>query len=88
MNVRKIAAAIAVAAGLIGVTAGTAAATASRPAAPAGTTAVVQHAKATPAEPKDGQEQSGETATAEVDGPGGHQDAPGQNVDHQFNGVE
>ncbi len=28
------------------------------------------------------------TASAEADGPGGHQDAAGQNVDHQFQGEE
>jgi len=29
-----------------------------------------------------------EPITPEVDGPGGHQDAPGANVDHQFEGSE
>ena len=29
-----------------------------------------------------------EAAGTEADGPGGHQDAAGQNVDHQFNGEE
>ncbi len=29
-----------------------------------------------------------EPGTAQADGPGGHQDAPGVNVDHQFGGQE
>jgi hypothetical protein len=29
-----------------------------------------------------------ETTTPETDGPGGHADADGANVDHQFNGTE
>jgi hypothetical protein len=33
-------------------------------------------------------EPSGEATAPETDGPGGHQDVTGQNVDHQFNGVE
>ncbi len=36
-------------------------------------------------------EKSGTEATAEkgtADGPGGHQDSQGENVDHQFDGVE
>ena len=36
-----------------------------------------------------GSEQAGtEKASAEADGPGGHADANGQNVDHQFDGQE
>ena len=76
--------------------AGIAAASTSHPAASAHTVAVVQHAKAygTAQEPP-GEASSSETSTSEAsssetvsDGPGGHQDAPGQNVDHQFDGVE
>ncbi|MBS2966551.1 hypothetical protein KGA66_26165 [Actinocrinis puniceicyclus] len=33
-------------------------------------------------------EQQGTESTRETDGPGGHADTPGANVDHQFNGNE
>ncbi len=89
MSIRKLAAAIAVAAGLVAAAAGAAAATVGQSAAPASTTAAVHHATAaTATQPKDGPEQNGEESTAESDGPGGHQDPAGQNVDHQFDGTE
>lgn len=89
MNIRKLTAAIAVAAGLVAAAAGTSAATVTHSAAPASTTAAVHHATAAAAtQPKDGPEQSGQETTAESDGPGGHQDTADQNVDHQFDGVE
>jgi hypothetical protein len=48
--------------------------------------ATVATTAATPAEPS----ASGttEATTAETDGPGGHADSTGGNVDHQFNGNE
>jgi type IV secretory pathway VirB10-like protein len=49
------------------------------------TTQVVDKAASeTAAEAPDGSEVTG----TEADGPGGHQDPAGQNVDHQFNGEE
>jgi|SRR4030088_376162 hypothetical protein len=77
--------------------AGIAAASTSHPAASAHTVAVVQQAKATghshAAQEPPGEASSSETSSAESsetvsDGPGGHQDAAGSTVDHQFNGVE
>jgi hypothetical protein len=62
--------------------------------APAVTQAVVTQAQnaapgadsaASATEKPDG---AAETATPETDGPGGHADANGVNVDHQFNGNE
>jgi hypothetical protein len=93
VTIRKLIAAGVVIAGLLAAAAGAAAAataghnTALQPR----TTAVVHHltAGAPAAQPKDGPEQNGEEATTpETDGPGGHQDPPGQNIDHQFDGVE
>jgi hypothetical protein len=66
-------------------------ASANSPAAPARTTAVVHHASTTAAQPDPSGEASTEAsgeATSQADGPGGHQDATGQNVDHQFSGPE
>ncbi len=65
------------------------------PASAATTAAAVQHVRATgPSQAKE-QEPSGEATppeteaiSPETDAPGGHQDVTGQNVDHQFNGVE
>jgi hypothetical protein len=42
-------------------------------------------------DPGDGQSEAadpGEQQTPEADNPGGHQDTPGANTDHQFSGVE
>jgi hypothetical protein len=73
--------------------AGVAVAATSSPAAAARPVAAVQHvaavhhvkaASSLSAEP----EPSGEATSPETDGPGGHQDAVGQAVDHQFNGTE
>jgi hypothetical protein len=93
VTIRKLIAAGVLSAGLLAAAAGAAvAATAGHSSAPqTRTTAVVHHLKAgaPAAQPKDGPEQSGEEATTpETDGPGGHQDPPGQNIDHQFGGVE
>jgi hypothetical protein len=52
--------------------------------APAATEQPTAEATAEPTEGPDGTEAPG-TAS---DGSGGHQDAPGQNVDHQFDGQE
>ena len=54
----------------------------------AGAAAAVQHLRATrPSQAKE-QEPSGEATSPETDGPGGHQDVSGQNIDHRFDGVE
>ena len=54
----------------------------------AGAAAAVQHLRATgPSQAKE-QEPSGEATSPETDGSGGHQDVSGQNIDHQFDGVE
>jgi hypothetical protein len=65
------------------------------PASAATTAAAVQYVRATgPSQAKE-QEPSGEATSPATeatslatDSPGGHQDVTGQNVDHQFNGVE
>jgi hypothetical protein len=74
--------------------AGIAAASTSHPATAAHTVAVVHQANAA-GHSRAAQEPPGEASSSEAsssesvsDGPGGHQDAPGQNVDHQFDGVE
>jgi len=73
---------------LVGGVAGVAVAATIHPASAATTVAAVQHVRATgPSQAKES-EPSGEATSPETDGPGGHQDVPGQNVDHQFNGVE
>jgi hypothetical protein len=74
--------------GLLASVAGVAVASTNSPATTAKTTAVVHHtqtASRTAAEPDPSGEASSEATT---DGPGGHQDATGQNVDHQFSGTE
>lgn len=89
MNIKKLAAAAAVAAGLVAVGTGTGAAAVSHAASPAGSTATVHHAATvSTTQPKAEPEQTGKETAAQSDGPGGHQDAAGQNVDHQFNGAE
>ena len=57
------------------------AATSTTAVAPAAGTAAQAESEA-PGAPETG------AASAEVDGPGGHQDANGANVDHQFDGQE
>jgi hypothetical protein len=69
-------------------------ATATANAAPATATAHTVHGATTPAPAPSGSSGSGtadpnaEQVTPEPDGAGGHADAPGANVDHQFSGVE
>jgi hypothetical protein len=72
-------------AGLVAAGAGTAAAATNHPASAARPAAAAQHMKAHEATRTD---RSGENPSTEPDGPGGHQDPDGQNVDHQFQGVE
>jgi hypothetical protein len=91
MSIKKLLAVGAMSGGLLASVAGVAVASTNSPAAPAGTTAVVHHASTTAAQPDPGGEASTEAsgeATSQADGPGGHQDATGQNVDHQFSGTE
>lgn len=91
MRIKKLLAVGAMTGGLMASVAGVAVASANSPATTAKTTAVVHQAKAaagTAAEPEPSGEASGEATSPETDGPGGHQDATGQNVDHQFNGTE
>jgi hypothetical protein len=80
---------------LVGGIAGVAVAAAYHPASAATPAAAVQHVRVTgPSQAKErepgGEATTPETeaATPETDAPGGHQDVTGQNVDHQFNGVE
>jgi hypothetical protein len=76
---------------LAGGIAGAAAAATYHPASAVTPAATVQHAKVTgPSQAKesDPSDPSGEATSPETDGPGGHQDPAGQNVDHQFDGVE
>jgi hypothetical protein len=57
--------------------------------APAATEQPESSASAEPTEAAGGTEPTAaETTTVESDGPGGHQDPAGQNVDHQFDGQE
>ena len=97
MTIKKFLATGGLTAVLVGGVAGVAVAAASHPtaaghpASPVRPAATVQHAKVTgPSQAKesDPSDPSGEATAPETDAPGGHQDAPGQNVDHQFNGVE
>jgi hypothetical protein len=97
MSIKKFLATGGLTAVLVGGVAGVAVAAASHPAAaghpasPVRPAATVQHAKVTgPSQAKesDPSDPSGEATSPETDGPGGHEDPAGQNVDHQFNGVE
>lgn len=73
---------------LVGGMAGVAAAATYHPASAVRPAAAVQHVRVTgPSQAKES-EPSGEATSPETDAPGGHQDATGQNVDHQFDGVE
>jgi hypothetical protein len=88
MIIKKLLAAGALSAGLVASVAGVAAASASHPAFAARPAAASQYAKASGTSQAKESEPGGEATSPETDGPGGHQDANGQNVDHQFNGVE
>ena len=91
MSIKKLLAVGAMSGGLMAGVAGVAVASTGSPAPAAKTVAVVHHAKAasTPAsQPEPSGEASNEATSPETDGPGGHQDATGQNVDHQFSGTE
>jgi hypothetical protein len=94
VSIKKLLAVGAMTGGLMASVAGVAVASTSSPAATAKTTAVVHHAQAAsstaaqPAPSGEPSETSGEATSPAADGPGGHQDATGQNVDHQFNGTE
>ena len=79
MIIKKFFAVAAVVAGVVASAAGVAAA-ASHPAS------VTRHASAT--QHRAAARASGEDPSHEADGPGGHQDPNGQNVNHQFQGVE
>jgi hypothetical protein len=95
MMIKKFLATGGLTAVLVGGIAGVAVAAAYHPASAATPTAAVQHIRATgPYQAKE-QEPGGEATSPETeatspetDAPGGHQDVTGQNVDHQFNGVE
>jgi hypothetical protein len=84
MMIRKLLIVGALSGGLVASAAGVAVAATGSPAAPAKPAAAVSHVSS----PSDGPESSGEGTSHETDGPGGHQDAAGTNVDHQFNGTE
>ncbi|HWN61173.1 MAG TPA: hypothetical protein VNO25_10955 [Streptosporangiaceae bacterium] len=91
MMIRKILATGGLGAVLVGGIAGAAAGAAYHPASAVRSVATVQHVKVTgPSQAKesDPSDPSGEATSPETDGPGGHQDPAGQNVDHQFDGVE
>ncbi len=88
MNIKKFLATGGLTAVLVGGVAGVAVAATIHPASQATPAAAVQHVRVTePSQAKES-EPSGEATSPETDGPGGHQDAAGQNVDHQFDGVE
>jgi hypothetical protein len=88
MMIKKFLATGGLTAVLVGGIAGVAVAATYHPAPAATTAAAVQHVRATgPSQSKE-QEPGGEATSPETDAPGGHQDVTGQNVDHQFDGVE
>jgi hypothetical protein len=88
MIIKRFLVAVGLSAVLVGGVAGVAAAATSHPASAVRPTAAVQQLSASgPSQAKE-QEPSGEATSPETDAPGGHEDAAGQNVDHQFNGVE
>jgi predicted component of type VI protein secretion system len=78
--IKKLIAAGALSAGLVAGVVGIAGAAGASTAHPVSATS--HHAKAAEPDPK------GEVTSPEPDGPGGHADPAGQNVDHQFSGVE
>jgi hypothetical protein len=95
MTIKRFLATGGVTAVLVGGIAGAAVAATYHPASAFRPAAAVQHLRATgPYQAKES-EPSGEAASPEneatspeTDAPGGHQDALGQNVDHQFDGIE
>ena len=88
MMIKKFLATGGLTAVLAGGIAGAAVAAMYHSASAATTAAAVQHLRATgPSQAKE-QEPSGEATSPETDGPGGHQDVSGQNIDHRFDGVE
>jgi hypothetical protein len=84
MMIRKLLVVGALSGGLVASVAGVAVAATSSPAAPAKPAAAVAHVSSSSSQP----EPSREGVSHETDGPGGHQDTAGTNVDHQFNGTE
>jgi hypothetical protein len=91
MRIKRVLATGGLSAVLIGGAAGVAVATTGHPASVARPAAAVQHHQAAgPSEIKetDPTDPGNEVTSPETDAPGGHQDPAGQNVDHQFNGVE
>ena len=88
MTIKRFLATGGVTAVLVGGMAGVAVAATYHPASAIRPVAAVQHLRATgPYQAKES-EPSGEATAPETDAPGGHQDALGQNVDHQFDGIE
>ena len=85
MTIKKLFALGAVIAGVVASAASAAAASATHPASSARPAAAAQQVRAAGTTESD---PSGEAPSQESDGPGGHQDPDGQNVDHQFQGVE
>ena len=86
MSIRKLLAAGVISAGLVGSVAsaaGVAMASTSHHVSTARTTAA--HVKAGESS---GENSGGQEGSTQGDGPGGHADQAGQNVDHQFTGVE
>ena len=91
MTIKRFLATGGVTAVLVGGIAGAAVAATYHPASAIRPAAAVQHLRATgpyQAKESDPSDPSGEATSPETDGPGGHQDPAGQNVDHQFDGVE
>jgi hypothetical protein len=97
MMIKKFLATGGLTAVLVGGVAGVAVAATIHPASAASPAAAVQHVRVTGASQVKGSEPSGEASSPEASGeatspetdaPGGHQDVSGQNVDHQFDGVE
>ncbi len=88
MMIKKFLATGGLTAVLAGGIAGAAVAAMYHSASAATTAAAVQHLRATGPSQAREQEPNGEAASPETDGPGGHQDVSGQNIDHQFDGLE
>jgi hypothetical protein len=88
MRIKKFLATGGLTAVLVGAVAGVAVAATIHPASTAWPAAAVHHVGTTGTSQGEESEPSGEAASPETDGPGGHQDVSGQNVDHQFDGVE
>ncbi len=93
MITKRLVVAAAIATGLLGSGAGVAAAATSPGAAPPSSAVTarqpgVGNSTATSDSPSETPGEHDEAGVTEADGPGGHQDPAGQNVDHQFNGTE